>query len=401
MNKNLIDNIVWWIPFKKIRNIIRDHFLFINEINYNTNFLLSKFSHIENDLNIDRSILYELFVLINRSDYTLHNLIYFLINNDYSSIFNTLHSLWFKHYDSNTLISYFEFFERSPNIWDNINNQFWLIYIAILYENNYLDRAKNILFNYFNKFNYLDIHKVLFVSKLAVDIGIINDEIIKSSLILDSINKSRSENKFENLIRGKTVAVVGNGPQEIGKGKGKEIDSHDIVIRFNNFNLDGFEEDYGSKTDIWCKNGSIYLDGEKRHINNMLFWLADIEHYILLKDHIIDNLYNDLFDSNIPVAFLNTKTRVSHKKEIDVHYLTSGGLILNYIYQIKKRYNELFTYNNIYAFSFLNNDFNISNYHFYSDNLVVDFELFKNWHNINLEIKFFRKLFGLDKECKI
>jgi CMP-N,N'-diacetyllegionaminic acid synthase len=38
---------------------------------------------------------------------------------------------------------------------------------------------------------------------------------------------------FENLINGKTVAVVGNSP--VDKDYSEEIDAHDIVIRFNHF----------------------------------------------------------------------------------------------------------------------------------------------------------------------
>lgn len=51
-----------------------------------------------------------------------------------------------------------------------------------------------------------------------------------------------------------TIAVVGNGPCEIGQGRGAEIDAHDRVIRFNNFTTDGFEADYGSKVTTWACN---------------------------------------------------------------------------------------------------------------------------------------------------
>ena len=48
------------------------------------------------------------------------------------------------------------------------------------------------------------------------------------------------------------LAIVGNGPLEIGSKNGKLIDSFDKVARFNNYIVnDKFEVDYGKKTDYW------------------------------------------------------------------------------------------------------------------------------------------------------
>ncbi|OCJ10222.1 hypothetical protein A6U87_28360 [Rhizobium sp. AC44/96] len=53
---------------------------------------------------------------------------------------------------------------------------------------------------------------------------------------------------------GQRVAVVGNAPTLAGRKAGKWIDSHDIVIRFNDCRVRGFEADVGSKTDILISN---------------------------------------------------------------------------------------------------------------------------------------------------
>lgn len=47
------------------------------------------------------------------------------------------------------------------------------------------------------------------------------------------------------------VCVVGNGPCT---GRGQQIDSHDYVIRLNNWRADGYEQHVGSKVDAWCCN---------------------------------------------------------------------------------------------------------------------------------------------------
>lgn len=48
--------------------------------------------------------------------------------------------------------------------------------------------------------------------------------------------------------------IVGNSPCEVGKKNGEAIDSHRLIFRFNDFSLDpGFQEDYGTKVDVWIR----------------------------------------------------------------------------------------------------------------------------------------------------
>ncbi|MCV9962231.1 glycosyltransferase family 29 protein [Pararhizobium sp. BT-229] len=48
-----------------------------------------------------------------------------------------------------------------------------------------------------------------------------------------------------------SIAVVGNSPVELGRGRGPLIDAHDIVIRFNDFVIDSpYDADYGAKTNV-------------------------------------------------------------------------------------------------------------------------------------------------------
>lgn len=51
-----------------------------------------------------------------------------------------------------------------------------------------------------------------------------------------------------------TCAVVGNGHALKGRGLGAEIDSHDVVIRFNNGLVRGYEGDAGSRTSLRLVN---------------------------------------------------------------------------------------------------------------------------------------------------
>ena len=55
------------------------------------------------------------------------------------------------------------------------------------------------------------------------------------------------------------ICVVGNSKDLLDKELGKEIDSHEIVIRVNNFIIKGFEKSVGSKTTIVsCAFGSNF-----------------------------------------------------------------------------------------------------------------------------------------------
>lgn len=45
-----------------------------------------------------------------------------------------------------------------------------------------------------------------------------------------------------------TCAVVGNAGHVLGSGLGREIDAHDVVLRFNEAPTEGFESDVGSRT---------------------------------------------------------------------------------------------------------------------------------------------------------
>lgn len=53
---------------------------------------------------------------------------------------------------------------------------------------------------------------------------------------------------------GSSVAVVGNAGYLSGLGQGRQIDQYDLVVRMNNFQISGFEEAVGTRTDIFFTN---------------------------------------------------------------------------------------------------------------------------------------------------
>ena len=60
------------------------------------------------------------------------------------------------------------------------------------------------------------------------------------------------EKILKKVVDSTSFCVVGNSPIEIGKNLGPKIDSHNSVIRFNDYSLE-FSDDYGIKTDVWVR----------------------------------------------------------------------------------------------------------------------------------------------------
>lgn len=75
--------------------------------------------------------------------------------------------------------------------------------------------------------------------------------------------------ELENLLltmKGKRIAVVGNAI--VKKYYGKNINSYDEVIRFNNFEIKGYEELIGTKITRWCVHP--YVTNRWHHYSSVL-----------------------------------------------------------------------------------------------------------------------------------
>lgn len=54
---------------------------------------------------------------------------------------------------------------------------------------------------------------------------------------------------LETVFQDKSIAIIGSGPSALDN-VGQFIDSHDFVVRVNNYKIRGFEERLGTKTDV-------------------------------------------------------------------------------------------------------------------------------------------------------
>ena len=167
MDEKTINKIAWWIPNKTLRNFFRDFCYEHNEI------------YISNK-NIERTI-NDLYILnaLNMFNDRITNI---LLSKDHNFIYSEIYNLWFEHFDDKILLNLLYIISKKNDIW-SINNNFWLIYISLLYEHNEFDKASELLYQYIKKFDLLDIHRFLFVSELSFKLKIINENIEKSVFI--------------------------------------------------------------------------------------------------------------------------------------------------------------------------------------------------------------------------
>ncbi|XP_015921292.1 beta-galactoside alpha-2,6-sialyltransferase 2 isoform X2 [Parasteatoda tepidariorum] len=76
---------------------------------------------------------------------------------------------------------------------------------------------------------------------------------------------------YETFQKHNTCAIVSSAGSMYKSKLGKEIDSHDIVLRFNSAPTEGFEEDVGSKTTIRFLNSQVVSKPEFDFLNSPLY----------------------------------------------------------------------------------------------------------------------------------
>ena len=227
---------------------------------------------------------------------------------------------WETGYDAGEFLCMLDslsFFERM-----RLPKNIALIKCLALLEAGKRDEAKSVLSAYAGKYGYKDISFYMPLAELYCEIsGVKSSELAKSAKAYDKLRNNRRFGLFGNLISSKSIAVVGNGPSAIGFGRGEEIDSHDIVIRFNNVKVDGFETDYGKRTDIWVKCQSN--DVVHRKLKDLPFIMYEPNWD---RTPISEEYIKAILSDETPADFFNTEEH-SHLYEV-LKTPPSTGLVL-------------------------------------------------------------------------
>ena len=145
-----------------------------------------------------------------------------------------------------------------------------------------------------------------------------------------------SEKMFIKYIKDKKIVVVGNSPIELGKNKGSMIDKFDIVIRFNNFVIDGYESDYGSKTDIWAISPAFSTLHSRELYNFNYILSCDASAYIPGPNR---GLISQLRNLNIPFFRIPT---FEYMKKYQLRTFSLGIIVLLYLSKYKNHISSLY-----------------------------------------------------------
>lgn len=215
---------------------------------------------------------------------------------------------------------------------DKCTQDEFLIYIDSLIKNNETKTATELLNQYIIKYGFSGIWSFYDVAEFAKNNGLVNDLNGKVCQVYECLLSEKSKYDFKNLIENKTVAIVGNGPSEKNTNHGKEIDAHDIVIRMNNYKIEGFEKDYGTKCDIWARGigASDVLDKTKQNNFKACLYAADITKF-KLSYALYQIIERDLKKTDLISIAIDSATATEIKKESHIYFPTTGFNTILYI----------------------------------------------------------------------
>ncbi|WP_241623241.1 glycosyltransferase family 29 protein, partial [Rosenbergiella australiborealis] len=187
-----------------------------------------------------------------------------------------------------------------------------------------------------------------------------------------------------------SVAIVGNGPSEIGKGIGYIIDSYDVVVRFNNYQIDNFSKDYGSKTNVWIRGsgGDDIMLRDDFSKYDLIILEADYEHFpIHFNDLDLIEKYIELLSTNCCNFDYNTHIELRRVSGLD--FPTTGLVAIWSILNIVGKENI-----GLFGFSFLEEKPSSINNHYFHDRSFEESQKRTSVHDMEKESEFLNTIFN-------
>jgi len=129
-----------------------------------------------------------------------------------------------------------------------------------------------------------------------------------------------------------SVILVGNGESLLGSNMGEKIDSYDTVVRFDGLNIEGYEKDVGTKTDILVLDSYNFLRYMNVEYDDIRDEMYDLEEIWITEN---EESYNTIAES-FKTDFKNLKYYKNdlegYKKSLGYYsYINSNRVGCNYI----------------------------------------------------------------------
>lgn len=237
--------------------------------------------------------------------------------------------------------------------------------LLLLISKNKNKKALNLLKFIENKYGFNSIKNYLYIANFAYNAGYKKDKFEKAYFVYNALKRNENEQKVEKYFQNKTIAIVGNSGCELGKNRKNEIDSHNVVIRFNNY-PSGYEKDYGQKTSVWVRCSADEIN-DLRDLSqyDMVIWgYFDLENKPLKFNH-LDILYRDLKLYPSKINYIPKRYDLLTKNKLGV-IPTMGAIMLCMINDIQKNLKNV----DVYGFSFLSDKKDSS--HYYDDKCRIE-----------------------------
>lgn len=190
------------------------------------------------------------------------------------------------------------------------------------------------------------------------------------------LEKERMDHEvFDQYLSEKSIAIIGNGPSQLGKKTGEEIDKHEIVVRFNNYEIDGYEDDYGEKCDIWAISMALNTVYRRSEIAYYKFILVVVTSNWLQPSRI--NILRSMQMAGIKVILINAWPSIVNT---NIRLPSTGLIVLDYFYGKGQK-------ENIHLFGFDLNQENGVCHYFSNDPSTGKKLVFHKWDNEKVYIK--------------
>ena len=147
-----------------------------------------------------------------------------------------------------------QFLARS-DAWEKGEALAWMRVIGFMLRIGDEQQAASLLQVYQKKRQLRAVEEYPQIASFAITCGLKNAKIVNSASCYQALVANREAGLLRQFFHKKQVAVIGNGPQECGSGRGSKIDAYDIVIRMNDFTArENNVADYGEKFTVWALN---------------------------------------------------------------------------------------------------------------------------------------------------